>query len=83
MGDDTEIYDLRGLNCPLPVLKARKRLSAMQPGEQLSLETTDPLAVIDIPAFCIEDGHRLISSDAVEGGRRFLIERGMAQAIAT
>ncbi|MBD0414136.1 sulfurtransferase TusA family protein [Oryzicola mucosus] len=83
MGDGTDIYDLRGLNCPLPVLKARKRLSAMRPGEQLWLETTDPLAVIDIPAFCVEDGHRLISSDAVEGGRRFRIERGPTRAAAT
>ena len=41
------VYDLKGLNCPLPVLKARKRLTDMQPGGLLWLETTDPLAVID------------------------------------
>lgn len=72
----TDIYDLRGLNCPLPVLKARKRLSAMAPGERLLVETTDPLAVIDLPAFCAEDGHRLLGTEAVAGGHRFLIERG-------
>ncbi len=71
-----ETYDLRGLNCPLPVLKARKRLAGMRPGALLLIETTDPLAVIDIPAFCKDNGHRLIESLSVEGGHRFLIERG-------
>jgi tRNA 2-thiouridine synthesizing protein A len=71
-----EIYDLRGLNCPLPVLKAKKRLAGMRAGGQLWLETTDPLAVIDIPAFCSEDGHRLVETETVTGGHRFLIERG-------
>ncbi|MGN6768073.1 MAG: sulfurtransferase TusA family protein [Rhizobiaceae bacterium] len=71
-----ETYDLRGLNCPLPGLKARKRLAGMRPGALLLIETTDPLAVIDIPAFCKDNGHRLIESLSVEGGHRFLIERG-------
>ncbi|EKF41998.1 SirA-like domain-containing protein [Nitratireductor indicus C115] len=71
-----EIYDLRGLNCPLPVLKARKRLAGMTVGEQLWLETTDPLAVIDIPAFCNESGHRLVSTESMSEGHRFLVERG-------
>ncbi|MET0170615.1 MAG: sulfurtransferase TusA family protein [Aliihoeflea sp.] len=72
----TDIYDLRGLNCPLPVLKTRKRLQGMKEGQVLIVETTDPLAVIDVPAFCAEDGHRLASSEAVEGGHRFTIEKG-------
>jgi tRNA 2-thiouridine synthesizing protein A len=72
----TDIYDLRGLNCPMPVLKTRKRLSEMQPGESLTVETTDSLAVIDIPHFCQEYGHTLVSSETVQGGCRFTIERG-------
>ncbi|MER9236765.1 sulfurtransferase TusA family protein [Mesorhizobium sp. M0622] len=71
------VYDLKGLNCPLPVLKAKKRLAAMQPGRRLWLETTDPLAVIDIPAFCAESGHQLIETAAISGGHRFLVERGI------
>jgi len=71
-----EVYDLKGLNCPLPVLKASKKLSGMRPGARLWLETTDPLAAIDIPAFCAESGHRLMETVAVDGGHRFLIERG-------
>ncbi|MFE0016819.1 sulfurtransferase TusA family protein [Mesorhizobium sp. NPDC059054] len=70
------VYDLKGLNCPLPVLKARKRLADMQPGGLLWLETTDPLAVIDIPAFCTDSGHRLVETTAISGGHRFLVERG-------
>lgn len=74
--ETAEVYDLRGLNCPLPVLKAKKRLSGMRSGGRLWLETTDPLAVIDIPAFCTESGHLLVETESVPGGHRFLIERG-------
>ncbi|MHA6685867.1 sulfurtransferase TusA family protein [Mesorhizobium sp. A556] len=71
-----DVYDLKGLNCPLPVLKAKKRLAGMPAGGRLWLETTDPLAVIDIPAFCTEDGHRLVETEALDGFHRFLVERG-------
>jgi tRNA 2-thiouridine synthesizing protein A len=73
---DDEVYDLRGLNCPMPVLKTRKRLSGMKPGEQLTIETTDSLAVIDIPHFCQENGHQLLASENIPGGHRFTIRRG-------
>jgi len=69
-------YDLRGLNCPLPVLKARKRLAGMPAGSLVWLETTDPLAVIDIPAFCAESGHRLVRTETQDGGHGFLVQRG-------
>lgn len=71
-----DIYDLKGLKCPLPVLRAKKRLAAMPPGSLLWLETTDPLATIDIPAFCAEEGHRLVEREALGSGHRFLVERG-------
>ena len=73
--DEAEVYDLRGLKCPLPVMKARKRLSTMCGGAALWVETTDPLAVIDIPHFCREDGHALEASERVENGHRFLIRK--------
>lgn len=73
---DVPVYDLRGLNCPLPVLKSRKRLGAMKPGTRLWIETTDPLAGVDIPAFLAEAGHRLIETVATQDGYRFLAERG-------
>lgn len=53
----------------------------MRPGSRLWIETTDPLAAIDVPAFCAEEGHRLLESLAVEGGgNRFLIERRAAHS---
>lgn len=51
--------DARGLLCPLPVLKARKRLAALAPGQVLRLIATDPAAVIDVPHYCAESGHIL------------------------
>lgn len=71
-----ESLDLRGLKCPLPVMRARRRIKSMAPGTQIWLETTDPLAVIDIPAFCAAEDHRLVETMAVAGGHRFLVEIG-------
>lgn len=76
MAEPVEAYDLKGLNCPLPVLRTRKRLAGMKAGTRLWIETTDPLAVIDIPAFCTEAGHILVTSEKISDGNRFLIERG-------
>jgi tRNA 2-thiouridine synthesizing protein A len=70
------VYDLRGLNCPLPVLKTAKRLASMPAGAMLWVATTDPLASIDIPAFCVEAGHVLRATERDGDGHRFLIERG-------
>lgn len=70
-----DIYDLRGLKCPLPVLKTRKRMKDMAPGTLIWVETSDPLAVVDIPHFCQEQGHILRESQSVDSGHRFLIEK--------
>ncbi|PRX08967.1 UNVERIFIED_ORG: tRNA 2-thiouridine synthesizing protein A [Martelella mediterranea] len=75
-GHAFETYDLRGLKCPLPALKAEKRLAALAPGALLAVETSDPLAVIDIPHLCNERGHRLISTEETDAGHRFIIARG-------
>jgi len=55
-------YDLdaTGLLCPLPVLKARKRLMALASGQVLRLLADDPAAIIDVPHFCTEQGHILL-----------------------
>ena len=74
--DAAELYDLKGLKCPLPVLKAKRRLEGMAAGTALWVETTDPLAVIDIPHFCREHGHLLEATEAGEGCHRFLIRKG-------
>lgn len=58
--------DAIGLLCPLPVLKARKRLSALAFGEVLVMKTDDPAAVIDVPHYCAEAGHEIL--DVQENG---------------
>lgn len=72
---DSLIYDLKGLKCPLPVLKTRKRMKTLAPGALIIVETTDPLAIIDIPHFCNEDGHSLEHSEALAVGHRFVIRK--------
>ena len=52
--------DARGLNCPLPVLKAKVLLNRMQPGQVLRVDATDPHATIDFRAYCARTGHEII-----------------------
>ena len=73
---DTVEVDTRGLNCPLPVLSARKTAKSLPAGIQLLIYCTDPLAKIDIPHFVRTDGHRLISSGEENGEIWFKIELG-------
>jgi tRNA 2-thiouridine synthesizing protein A len=69
------ILDVRGLNCPLPVLKAKKKMRELQSGDELWVETTDPLSAIDIPAFCDNDGHKLITVEKADGYQRYLLQK--------
>ena len=76
MTDETAVaLDLRGLKCPYPVIKTENRLAKLAGGALLSVETTDPLSAIDIPHFCNEHGHTLVSQEKREGGHRFLIRK--------
>ena len=59
---DAEL-DARGLLCPLPVLKARKRLAQLAAGEVLRVVADDPAAVIDFPHFCAETGNALVARE--------------------
>ncbi|AWI86231.1 preprotein translocase subunit TatB (plasmid) [Alloyangia pacifica] len=68
--------DARGLLCPLPVLKARKRLQGMGSGEVLRVVATDPAAVIDVPHFCNEAGHALVGQADEGAAQVYLIRKG-------
>jgi len=70
------MLDLKGLKCPLPVLKTRKALSRLTDGDRLTVLTTDPMADIDIPHFCRENGHTLLENERVDGGHRFVLAKG-------
>lgn len=63
MTKDTHVLDATGLLCPLPVLKARKRLQSLSSGEVLTMHADDPAAIVDVPHFCSETGHELVSHD--------------------
>ena len=67
--------DLSGLLCPLPVLKARKRLESMQSGHVLKVIATDPMSAIDMPHFCNEQGHTLLEQSNEAGAFIFRIRR--------
>jgi tRNA 2-thiouridine synthesizing protein A len=58
--NDEQLVDARGLLCPLPVLKLRKKLQSVPSGTLLQLLATDPAAVVDVPHFCVESGHELV-----------------------
>jgi len=69
------VLDTRGLNCPMPILKAKKTLNEMTGGSLLKVLATDPGAVRDFEYFCRHTGHQLIESTESEGEFRFLIRR--------
>ncbi len=68
--------DATGLLCPLPVLKLQKMIKSIKEKERITLITDDPAAVVDVPHFCNEQGHRLIEIIEQNGCDLFVIERG-------
>ena len=75
MGWDEEL-DCGGLLCPLPVLRARKRLLAMEGGRVLRVQTTDRMALVDLPHFCAEAGHDYLEAGEEGEVAVHLIRRG-------
>ena len=76
MPDDPVLIDVRGLKCPLPVLKAARRMRSHAAGTRFLLLSTDPMAAIDVPHFCNENGHRLVADGRDGDELRFEIEKG-------
>jgi tRNA 2-thiouridine synthesizing protein A len=70
-----QFLDLTELLCPLPVLKARKKLEAMKSGSILKIVATDPMSAIDMPHFCNEQGHTLLSHETKDRQQIFRIRR--------
>ncbi len=67
--------DLRGLTCPLPVLKANKALRGLPPGARLAVLATDPATVKDFAAYCQETGHLLLESAEEAGVYRYVLQK--------
>ena len=68
-----EILDLRGLKCPMPVLKTRAALKKLGPGGVLEVLTSDPMANIDVPHLVREMGHAMRAQSAESYGAKFVI----------
>ncbi len=73
--DHAQTLDALGLRCPLPVLKARKRLKSMAPGDILRIEADDPAAIIDVPHFCTEQGYTLVEQSREGETLVFLVRK--------
>ena len=76
MADHT--LDAKGLNCPLPILKARKALKEVPAGGTLEILATDPGSVADFEAFCRQTGNEILEQSVDDKVYRFLIKHTAA-----
>ena len=76
MSETDKELDARGLNCPLPILRAKKTLNGMSAGELLKIIATDPGSVKDFQAFATQTGNELMSSSEENGEFHFLLKKG-------
>lgn len=72
MSTTVQELDTRGLNCPLPILRAKKMLNTLEHGEVLRVRATDPGSVKDFDAFCKQTGNELLSSE--QSGSEFIFQ---------
>lgn len=72
-----EVLDVKGLTCPMPLLKTKKTLKGMKAGQVLEVLGTDPGSKNDIPEFCKKGGNALLAmTDDPEGFTRYFIKKG-------
>ena len=71
---DIDVHlDVRGLQCPMPLLKAKRALNTLSSGDILEVVATDPGSVKDFRVFSEQSGHRLVESEECEGEFRFVL----------
>ena len=73
-----QLLDAKGLNCPLPILKAKKALKQVPAGGTLEILATDPGSVADFQAFCRQTGNELVESTKDDSVFRFIIRHTAA-----
>jgi tRNA 2-thiouridine synthesizing protein A len=69
------VLDVKGLSCPLPILRARKAMKDMAAGAVIEVLATDPGSVKDFAAFCQQTGNRLVGQEQADGVYTFRIEK--------
>ena len=70
-----QVLDAKGLNCPLPILKAKKALKSLEGGQVLEVISTDPGSVADFGAFCRTTGNELVEQNEADGIYTYLIRK--------
>lgn len=80
MSREPQWLDTRGLACPLPLLKLKKILQTMDPGQSVCVVATDPASTLDFGVFAEQMGHRILEQDEHDGEYRFLIEKSPSAA---
>ncbi len=75
MADFDQELDACGLNCPLPILRAKKSLSSLESGQVLHIIATDPGSVKDFEAFAKQTGNELLESNEDGGKSHFLVKK--------
>lgn len=70
-----QTLDARGLNCPLPILRTKKTLNALQSGDTLKVVASDPGSLKDMVAFCAQTGNALLSSQQAGNVYEFFIRK--------
>jgi len=73
--DEPILLDVKGLNCPMPLLKAKKALNELSPGSLLRVLATDPGSVKDFRVFSEQSGHKLLESNDNDGTYSYLLEK--------
>jgi tRNA 2-thiouridine synthesizing protein A len=73
--DFTKELDVRGLNCPLPILRAKKALTELRSGQVLKVVATDPGSVKDFQAFCKQTGNALLSQSETPAEFTFFMQK--------
>ena len=76
MADFDQELDARGLNCPLPILRAKKAINGLESGQVLRIIATDPGSVKDFEAFAKQTGNELMESAEAGGEFTFLMKKG-------
>ena len=75
MSNFDQELDARGLNCPLPILRAKKTLNTMIGGQILKITATDPGSVKDFEAFAKQTGNELLDSSELDGEFHFMLKK--------
>ena len=70
-----QVLDTKGLNCPLPILRAKKALQSLEGGNTLEVLSTDPGSVADFAAFCRTTGNELLEQNEADGIYTYLIRK--------